>query len=34
VNAIKMEEELLKARALVTKYKVMEDNTQELQRQN
>jgi hypothetical protein len=29
-----MEEELLEARALVTKYEVMEDNIQELQRQN
>jgi hypothetical protein len=29
-----MEEELLEARALVTKYEVMEDNTQELERQN
>jgi hypothetical protein len=27
VNAIEMEEELLEARALVTTYKVMEDNT-------
>jgi hypothetical protein len=34
VNAIEMEEELLEARALVTKYEVMEDNIQELQRQN
>jgi hypothetical protein len=34
VNAIKMEEELLEARALVTTYEVMEDNTQELERQN
>jgi hypothetical protein len=34
VNAIKMEEELLEARALLTTYKVMEDNTQELERQN
>jgi hypothetical protein len=29
-----MEEELLEARALVTMYEVIEDNTQELQRQN
>jgi hypothetical protein len=29
VNAIEMEEELLEARALVTMYEVMEDNTQE-----
>jgi hypothetical protein len=29
-----MEEELLEARALVTTYEVMEDNTQELERQN
>jgi hypothetical protein len=34
VNAIKMEEELLEARALITTYEVMEDNTQELERQN
>jgi hypothetical protein len=34
VNAIEMEEELLEARALVTTYEVMEDNTQELERQN
>jgi hypothetical protein len=34
VNAIEMEEELLEARAFVTMYKVMEDNTQELERQN
>jgi hypothetical protein len=34
VNAIEMEEELLEARALITTYKVMEDNTQELERQN
>jgi hypothetical protein len=34
VNAIEMEEELLEARALLTTYKVMEDNTQELERQN
>jgi urease accessory protein UreH len=34
VNAIKMEEELLEARALVTTYEVMEDNTLELERQN
>jgi hypothetical protein len=32
VNAIEIEEELLEARALVTSYEVMEDNTQELQR--
>jgi hypothetical protein len=31
VNAIEMEEELLDARALVTMYEVMEDNTQELE---
>jgi hypothetical protein len=34
VNAIEMEEELLEARALVTTYEVMEDSTQELERQN
>jgi hypothetical protein len=34
VNAIEMEEELLEARALITTYEVMEDNTQELDRQN
>jgi hypothetical protein len=34
VNAIEMEEELLEARVLVTMYEVMEDNTQELERQN
>jgi hypothetical protein len=34
VNVIEIEEELLEARVLVTKYEVMEDNTQELQRQN
>jgi hypothetical protein len=34
VNAIKMEEELLEARALITTYEVMEDNTQELEQQN
>jgi hypothetical protein len=34
VNAIKMEEELLEARAFITTYEVMEDNTQELERQN
>jgi hypothetical protein len=34
VNAIEMEEELLEARALVTTYEVMGDNTQELERQN
>jgi hypothetical protein len=34
VNAIEMEEELLEARALITTYEVMEDNTQELERQN
>jgi hypothetical protein len=34
VNAIEMEEELLKARPFVTTYEVMEDNTQELERQN
>jgi hypothetical protein len=34
VNAIKMEEELLEARALITTYEVMEDNTIELERQN
>jgi hypothetical protein len=34
VNAIEMEEELLEARALVITYEVMEDNTQELERQN
>jgi hypothetical protein len=34
VNAIEMEEELLEARALITTYEVMEDNTQELERHN
>jgi hypothetical protein len=34
VNAIEMEKELLEARALVTTYEVMEDNTQELGRQH
>jgi hypothetical protein len=34
MNAIEMEEELLEARALITMYEVMEDNTQELERQN
>jgi hypothetical protein len=34
VNTIEMEEELLETRALVTTYEVMEDNTQELDRQN
>ena len=34
MNAIKIEEELLEARTLVTTYEVMEDNTQELERQN
>ena len=34
MNVIKMEEELLEARTLVTTYEVMEDNTQELEQQN
>jgi hypothetical protein len=34
MNAIQMEEELLEARTLITTYEVMEDNTQELERQN
>jgi hypothetical protein len=34
VNAIEMEEELVEAKALITTYEVMEDNTQEFERQN
>jgi hypothetical protein len=34
VNIIQIEEKLLEARSHITTYKVMEDNTQELQQQN